>query len=898
MKIIEDLHRAKQEQRLCVFVGAGISKSSENDGAKFPSWSDLIEALQKELNLEHEHDYLKLAQSYYLEHGDYLYYRKLKSFFNIDASPSLVHKSILELEPKNIITTNWDCLLEKSISENLELYDIIVSDEDLSKSSLPNKLVKMHGDFNHHNIIFKEDDYLNYEHNSPLISNYIKGVLSTNAVLFIGYSYNDIDLKLIMMWLRNHAKSRQPIYLLTFSENKSKIKYLENHGIKTIVLTDLERKIPRLDNYSSIIYDFISKIVSYKNFNAAGSIDPIAFVYGKIRHLSNLKKVLYEQVSSALGNCGYEYYPNLTLFIFYNNILTTDYNKETRTIFNKFVSGLEENEEKFIMENHSKIFSILSKASISGISLSKDENNSKFFKIPNHSINNELESNLSFHYPNTPSNIDDLDNLLYCSQLYYYSENYQSCLNLLETALRLAISKKHYAAILISSSNYNELRRIISIKDNNVSLDDKKYKDVDGFYNSFPYEIKLDNFALYNTLRHTYIKERAFKVFSLLKKNEKQRSIITRGGFYFSKENETLKSEHKNMLHYFLGNNILIEHLTEFKDINKYYVEGSFNSQCQKSKIELDKEEIYSLIKFFKNTEIKDLFYSFGVREGEAYDFLSISEENLRWLINDVLVNLVNHIKSITHVNTLFWGYIENFIYILSFIKVNGSNFDKFLNCINMVINGSGVPYMFYSAVNQFLAMQFNLFGSDFDKNMLKETIEAIIDKFSIGKANGYEYMAIRNYCIDNFFGLAKEKSIEITNEKSIRRLIFEMNYASIDYQCKLASSLLLSLLEISNSTIKEILEEAFYNLTIKIKNQPSLEGVTFYLTLIASGFEKYETEAKEALETLLKTIDKRELHSASLYEIERLLNFLSIEKNLTDYQNIYKNNFTQEENL
>lgn len=50
------------EQRLCVFVGAGVSKSSETDGIKLPSWEDLIKSFQVELELPNEQDYLKLAR--------------------------------------------------------------------------------------------------------------------------------------------------------------------------------------------------------------------------------------------------------------------------------------------------------------------------------------------------------------------------------------------------------------------------------------------------------------------------------------------------------------------------------------------------------------------------------------------------------------------------------------------------------------------------------------------------------------------------------------------------------------------------------------------------------------------------------------------------------------------
>lgn len=110
---IKELHHAMNEQRLCVFVGAGVSNHPETDGIKLPSWEDLIKSFQVELELPNEQDYLKLAQLYYLQFGEFLYYKKLKSFFNIEASPSFVHQLILKLNPQHIITTNWDCLLEK-----------------------------------------------------------------------------------------------------------------------------------------------------------------------------------------------------------------------------------------------------------------------------------------------------------------------------------------------------------------------------------------------------------------------------------------------------------------------------------------------------------------------------------------------------------------------------------------------------------------------------------------------------------------------------------------------------------------------------------------------------------------------------------------------------------------
>lgn len=112
---IDSIVTAKENDSLTVFVGAGFSKFSETDTIKFPSWGDLIGALKSELNTV-ETDYLKVAQLYYLEFGEYKLYQKLREFIPLHASPSEFHSQLFQvLQPKYIITTNWDNLLEKTI---------------------------------------------------------------------------------------------------------------------------------------------------------------------------------------------------------------------------------------------------------------------------------------------------------------------------------------------------------------------------------------------------------------------------------------------------------------------------------------------------------------------------------------------------------------------------------------------------------------------------------------------------------------------------------------------------------------------------------------------------------------------------------------------------------------
>ncbi|MFM9785980.1 SIR2 family protein, partial [Streptomyces scabiei] len=65
------------------------------------------------------------------------------------------------------------------------------------------QLIKMHGDFDHDNFVLKENDYLNYSNNFRLIENYVKAIVGSKVVLFVGYSFNDPDLKQIFNWIKS-----------------------------------------------------------------------------------------------------------------------------------------------------------------------------------------------------------------------------------------------------------------------------------------------------------------------------------------------------------------------------------------------------------------------------------------------------------------------------------------------------------------------------------------------------------------------------------------------------------------------------------------------------------------------------------------------------------------------
>ena len=284
---IKKIQRAIQDDKLCLFVGAGISV---NSGA--PSYKDVIKSFAEDLGYKKEKDeneynkkleyifknidnfkpneihkfifnslkpnkkddysqdeYLKIPQYYFNEKGEDEYLKKLKDIFkNIDNfKQNEIHKLIFDsLKPKYIITTNYDNLLGKEFPG----YYVVKEDKDIPNIHSKNVIIKMHGDFSKNNIVLKEDDYLSYSKNFTLIETYIKAIVASHTVLFIGYSVNDINVKMIFNSIKDIlGEKTKKAYLLNIDtpsteENKEIIdNYYKNQNIIRIPYTKIKDEI-------------------------------------------------------------------------------------------------------------------------------------------------------------------------------------------------------------------------------------------------------------------------------------------------------------------------------------------------------------------------------------------------------------------------------------------------------------------------------------------------------------------------------------------------------------------------------------------------------------------------------------------------------------------------------
>lgn len=248
--ILSEIKQSLDNQKLIIFVGAGVSKNSH-----VPTWGQIVRKYAKKLNYPHQEflstdEYIKIPQYFYSQdnsknHQDY--YQILKEAFQHDFKENILNDIIIALNPEHIITTNYDHLLDNYN------YSVITNDRDLLKANSNHYLIKMHGDIDDiEHIVFKEDDYLRFSHTHSLMELYIKSLLIDHVFLFVGYSLNDYNLKMFLSWidyLGHEKKVKENMhtnYLITsdiLPHQDYLLSYYKQKNIQVIDLNNLDQDL-------------------------------------------------------------------------------------------------------------------------------------------------------------------------------------------------------------------------------------------------------------------------------------------------------------------------------------------------------------------------------------------------------------------------------------------------------------------------------------------------------------------------------------------------------------------------------------------------------------------------------------------------------------------------------
>ena len=228
------IQQAERDKRLVFFVGAGASIPSG-----MPSWKEAIEIIRERMDVAPQDDFLKIPQYYYVQYGKRDYTRLMREVFKHKKmlSPNDIHHEIFKFQVSTIVTTNYDYLLEEAAKATYRVVDVISRDSDLVYGFAESKIIKMHGDFEHDNFVLKEEDYLKYAQNFRLLTAYIKALIAGNTLVFIGYSFNDPDLKQIFSWVKEILGRDMPrSYMIVADRSYSEmeVNYFKEFGIELL----------------------------------------------------------------------------------------------------------------------------------------------------------------------------------------------------------------------------------------------------------------------------------------------------------------------------------------------------------------------------------------------------------------------------------------------------------------------------------------------------------------------------------------------------------------------------------------------------------------------------------------------------------------------------------------
>lgn len=282
-----------QNRELTFFIGAGVSKLSG-----VPTWSEVVGNLDTKLRGRKKKNYsseelISIPEKFYLSQkvNQEDYFSTIKSILDFESRvPNKVHDRILLMNPRRIVTTNFDDLIEKSVTQRLLSFKKICSDEQVSSIDSGPYILKVHGDFSKNNIVFRENDYLRYEDDFRLISNLLRTIFATDTVVFIGYGLNDYNIKLILDWAKRILGNEFicPYFIYTDKKqlSKSDIEYQSARGLRLIDSNKFKgHNIEWIDRYLNSI-EFLEQEKATGNntqFQEPGSID---FLYNKLKKLN------------------------------------------------------------------------------------------------------------------------------------------------------------------------------------------------------------------------------------------------------------------------------------------------------------------------------------------------------------------------------------------------------------------------------------------------------------------------------------------------------------------------------------------------------------------------------------------------------------------------------------
>lgn len=243
-----------EHKSLSVFLGSGMSY----DACKI-DWKSLVDPYISQLS-GNDSDLIKGLQYYVTQNkidvGDFK--REIALKF-LGLKYDLNHELLAKLPIRNYWTTNFDTLIEDALKTTYEQRDVMKTNDSFitAEERRDNVVYKLHGDANEpRGIVILQDDYDDYPKSHCNFVTALENELATNSMLFLGYSFNDPDIKNIINLLKLKTPTLQTHLFILKRECREKelaqrywIDELTKKGIITCLIdeyTEVEEILSRI----------------------------------------------------------------------------------------------------------------------------------------------------------------------------------------------------------------------------------------------------------------------------------------------------------------------------------------------------------------------------------------------------------------------------------------------------------------------------------------------------------------------------------------------------------------------------------------------------------------------------------------------------------------------------
>ena len=896
------IRKARQERQLVLFVGAGASVASG-----MPLWGQAVMQITEKLDLDFKNDEDKLdnliiPQYYYNARGRKEYTQLMREIFRYDDKlyPRNVHDIIMRFDTDTIITTNYDHLIEQAAENNGEFLYVVGQDSDLPYRKGGKELIKMHGDFEHDNFVLKEDDYLHYHKNFKLIENYVKSLIGTKTVLFIGYSLGDPDVKHIFSWVKEILDEHfQRAYLIITgrkaSQNESE--YFRHLGVNIIYANELfDENDISFDDHSGQLLQTLTYLLDDEE-KQKGIVDSL---YDNLKPFAGLKYTYRKYIDKAFNRLRSIINEGITLRVENDNyVVYSEPNAlaETRDFLEELGYAIDGKAEDQKVE---RIAEALRKSVVRGTKrtitekarvyyeckdfLNKEENPEWIEAINNFDFKRLYELK-EFYSKILSENKPEL----YLQQAYICSflGDYLSAYYCLDNAVNYFYRRREYAWYFISLWNKKNIAQIIqadfmynwripqdiqeSVKNDYDTIDlDKTLQtipDLGNDNNQFLRDLKDFKFAsdlfydvVSNSMKASLQAKETYYMFAGLPAYEEMRQLIYdyyRYGLYNCLMVDRYR-ENNEIFNLFVRS-IFTSVTTPDKEVSIGSVFGSsgnIHADC------LNATDIHLILRYIDAGKLRQLFNEFSINTIEI-------DQSGRKYFKDLVGNIVPVFNmDLYHGCDIFW----RLICFVSHTKIEKDLAETILHFL------TDIPQAEYLRNKRDFLIEFvnaiytqNLYESPEVCRNAKALISTLIDIVS----NKTDYLHYYNTTISSFVFFCEAGQVQFDDETAIRKILSEDYY-----------SLLATMYRGCSDNVKAIIKEVFDKWTCPDTGS----GYRIYSESVLAGILVPDADIeKRAFDFLIKHNEekKKELEQGirtfSLDDLENRLVDLYLSKLLID---------------